>query len=117
MLPPAVLRQLYVQGSLANTPDGVVFKLKNSLAPATVVGLEVVVDGAKVPEDKIYVVMGGQKRGAAELAAAGQKFAVRDEATVLLHGVSLQPGAHKIEIKAKTREWGELSFDVTDTVE
>ncbi|ABL88741.1 conserved hypothetical protein [Pyrobaculum islandicum DSM 4184] len=114
MLPPAVLRQLYVQGSLTNTPEGVSFKLRNSLAPATVVGVEVAVDGQKVPSDKVFIIAGGQKRGVSELASVGQKFNVRDEVTILLQGLSLSPGAHKIDIKAKTKEWGELVFDVTD---
>ncbi len=115
MLPPAVLRQLYVQGSLTNTPEGAAFKLKNSLAPATVIGLEIAVDGQKIPPEKVFVIAGGQKRGVSELASAGQKFNVRDEVTVLLEGITLSPGAHRIDIKAKTKEWGELAFDVTDT--
>ena len=49
MLPPAVLRQLYVQGSLTNTPEGATLKPRNSLAPATVIGLEIAVDGKKCP--------------------------------------------------------------------
>jgi len=116
MLPPAVLRQLYVQGSLTNTPEGATFKLRNSLAPATVIGLEIAVDGQKVPSEKIYIIAGGQKRGVSELASSGQKFAVRDEVTILLEGVTLAPGAHRIDIRAKTKEWGELAFDITDTV-
>ncbi|MEZ0319705.1 MAG: hypothetical protein ABWK05_06930 [Pyrobaculum sp.] len=72
-------------------------------------------DGQKIPTEKIYVISGDQKRGVAELAAQGQKFAVRDEVTILLTGVTLAPGAHRIDVKAKTKEWGELSFDVTDT--
>ncbi|RFA94326.1 hydroxymethylglutaryl-CoA reductase [Pyrobaculum aerophilum] len=115
MLPPAVLRQLYVQGSLTNTPEGAAFKLKNSLAPATVIGLEIAVDGQKIPPDKIYIIAAGQKRAASELASAGQKFNVRDEVTIVLGGVTLTPGAHKLDIKAKTKEWGELAFDVSDT--
>ena len=115
MLPPAVLRQLYVQGSLTNTPEGATFKLRNSLVPATVVGIEIAVDGEKVPQEKIFVVAGGEKRGVAQLASTGYKFNVRDEVTILLEGVNLLPGAHRLDIKAKTKEWGELAFDVTDT--
>ena len=114
MIPPAVLRQLYVQGSLTNTPEGAAFRLKNSLAPATVIGLEIAVDGQKVPPEKIFVIAGGQRKSASELAATGQKFNVRDEVTILLAGTTLSPGAHKLDIKAKTKEWGELAFDVTD---
>jgi len=116
MLPPTVLRQLYVQGSLTNTPEGTTFKLKNSLAPATVIGLEIAIDGQKVSTENIYVIAGGQKRGVGELASGGYKFAVRDEVTILLAGVTLAPGAHRIDIRAKTKEWGELAFDITDTV-
>ncbi len=36
--------------------------------------------------------------------------------TILLAEITLSPGAHKLEIKAKTKEWGELTFDVTDTL-
>ena len=116
MLPPSVLRQLYVQGSLTNTPEGASFKLRNSLAPATVIGLEVAVDNSNVASDMIYVVAGGQKRSVSDLAASGQKFNVRDEVTIVLQGVALTPGVHKIYIKAKTKEWGELAFDFTDNV-
>jgi len=113
MLPPAVLRRLYVQQS-DEYPEGATFKLKSSLAPATVIGLEVAVDGQKVPSEKIYVVAKGQEREVGKLG--GQRFAVRDEVAVLLEGATLAPGAHRIDIRAKTREWGELAFDVTDTV-
>ncbi len=116
MLPASVLRQLYVQGSLTNTAQGVVFKLRNSLAPATVVGLEVVVDGDKIAPENVYVSFGGLKKNVKELATAGQKFNVREEVEIFLGGVQLTPGVHKIDIKAKTKEWGELSFDITDTV-
>jgi hypothetical protein len=99
---------------LTNTPEGATFRLKNSLAPATVIGLEIAVDGQKVPPEKIFVIAGGQRKSASELAA-GQKFNVRDQVTILLAGIALSPGAHKLDIKAKTKEWGELAFDVTDT--
>lgn len=113
MIPASVLRQLYVQGSLANTPEGASFRLRNSLAPSTVMALEISVDGNKVPPEKIVVVAGGQKRTAQEFS--GYKFSVRDEVTIILTGVTLTPGSHRIDIKAKTKEWGDLSFDITDT--
>lgn len=73
-LPASVLRQLYVQGSLMNTSGGVVFKLKNSPAPATVIELEIAVDENKIPPENIYIVFGSQKKNAGELASVGQKF-------------------------------------------
>jgi hypothetical protein len=100
MIPPAVLRQLYAQESLTNTPEGTTFRLKNSLAPATVIA----VDRQKVPPEKIFVSWRAEK-SASELAATNQKFDVRDEVTILLAGTTLSPGAHKLEIKAKTKEW------------
>ncbi len=34
---------------------------------------------------------------------------------MLLAGTTLSSGVHKLDIKAKTMDWGELVFDVTDT--
>lgn len=114
MLPASVLRQLYVQGSLKNGPDGAEFKLRNMLAPATIVDLKISVDGSVVPKDKIEVVTSSGRYAASQLEQQGYKFTVRDEVTIVLKGLSLSSGPHKIDIAAKTREWGELSFDVTD---
>ncbi|MEL9990252.1 MAG: hydroxymethylglutaryl-CoA reductase [Thermoproteus sp.] len=114
MLPASVLRQLYVQGSLKNSADGVEFKLKNMLAPATITDMKILIDGAVVPKDKIEVVTSTGRYSASQLEQQGYKFSVRDEVTIVLRGMSLSSGPHKIEISAKTREWGELSFDVTD---
>lgn len=114
MIPATVLRQLYVQGSLRNTPEGVEFKLRNMLAPATIVDMQIAVDGTAVPKENIYVVTSTGRYSAQQLAQQGYKFAVRDEVTLLLKGLALATSSHKIEIKARTREWGELAFDVTD---
>ncbi|MFB6489943.1 MAG: hydroxymethylglutaryl-CoA reductase [Thermoproteus sp. AZ2] len=116
MIPAAVLRQLYVQGSLRNTPEGAEFKLRNMLAPATIVDMQIAVDGAAVPRENIYVSTSTGRYQAEQLAQQGYKFTVRDEVTLLLRGLTLAPGSHKIEIKARTREWGELAFDVTDVL-
>ena len=44
-IPSLVLKQLYTYGSLENTPDGVVFGLKNRLSDAVVTGInEIAVD-------------------------------------------------------------------------
>ncbi|MBP1449335.1 MAG: hydroxymethylglutaryl-CoA reductase [Thermoproteus sp.] len=114
MLPASVLRQLYVQGSLKNTPEGVEFKLRNMLAPATIIDAEVAIDGNKVPKEKMEVVAASGRYDAAKLAQQGYKFTVRDEITIILKGLSLPGGPHRIDIKARTREWGDLAFDVTD---
>lgn len=99
MIPASFLRQLYVQGSLVNTPEGVKFKLRRPrTATATVLGLEISIDGNKIPTENINAV------------------AEADETTITLKGINLTPGSHKIDIKIKTKEWGDLVFDVTDTV-
>ncbi|CCC80778.1 hypothetical protein [Thermoproteus tenax] len=116
MLPSSVLRQLYVQGSLKNTAEGAEFKLRNMLAPATIIDIGISVDGAPVPKDKILVVSSSGRYEVSQLEQQGYKFSVRDEVAVVLKGMMLSSGAHKIEIKARTREWGELSFDVTDVL-
>ena len=53
-IPSLVLRQLYTNGSLTPTGDGVAFSLKNRLTDAKLTGLEsVTVDGTEVPADRL----------------------------------------------------------------
>ena len=65
-IPTLVLKQLYTHGSLENTPDGVIFGLKNRLSDSVFTGiLEIKVDKRAVPLDQL-VLMDHLKHGAKE---------------------------------------------------
>ncbi len=68
-IPSLVLKQLYTYGSLENTPDGVVFGLKNRLSDAVVTGIkEISVDKKVVPLDALVFSMGDQALSPEEFA-------------------------------------------------
>ena len=124
-MPRYLLRQLYVKGSLENVdlngdgvPDGVRFKLRNTLGGGTVRGrLRVRVDGEEVPSDKIWIEFRGEKLKVPEIADRSFYVAVGDELTITLElGRGLEPGEHKIELEMDVQELGPVGFDFTDTV-
>jgi len=116
MIPPSILRQLYVSGSLRNEAEGFSFKLSNKLAPATVSGIEVRVDGEAIsPSDIILRGAQGELK-ASDLANNPVKLKVHEEATVYVRGKTLERGKHKVDLKVVTKEWGTLAFDFEDEV-
>lgn len=117
-VPAFMLKKLYVPKSLANEPGGFHFRIKNTLVPATLVGLpEVAVDGEKVDAARLVVVAGAdtfqQATHAADHAVAFKKDM---EVTIHVKGSTLPPGRHVVNVKAKSKEFDVLSFDVDDTV-
>jgi len=124
-VPRSILRQLYVKGSLENVdldgdgqPEGVRFKLRNTLGGGTIRGsLRVKVDGEEVKPDKIVIEFKGEKLRAPDVANRAFYVAVGDEIMITLElGRGLSPGEHRIDIEFMTQELGSMGFDFTDTV-
>ncbi|MEM1697980.1 MAG: hypothetical protein QXG48_04935 [Thermofilaceae archaeon] len=124
-IPRYLLRQLYVRGSLENVdlngdgiPDGVRFKLRNTLGGGTVRGrLRAKVDNIEVPTDKIMLEFKGWKLKASEAADKSFYVAVGDEIIITLElGKGLELGEHKVELELDTQELGPVGFDFTDTI-
>jgi len=119
MIPGFVLKKLYVKGSLRNTPQGCALDLSNGIATGTVSrfhGLEV--DGtAYGPRQIVALAPGGTVIPAAEVTPeAPQPLAVGTTLTLRLAGVTLQPGQHKLRIRFRVQELGDLEIAVSDTV-
>lgn len=124
-VPRSILRQLYVRGSLENVdldgdgqPEGVRFKLRNTLGGGTIRGsLRVKVDGEEVDPEKIVIEIRGEKIRAPEAAEKAFYVAVGDEITITLElGRGLSPGEHRVDLEFVTEELGPVGFDFTDTV-
>lgn len=117
-VPAFMLKKLYVPKSLANEPGGWAFRIKNTLVPATLVGLpEVTVDGEKVDPAHLAVVVGDQTYTTAN-ATPDSAVAFKKDMEVRIHvkGGTLPPGRHVVNVKAKSKEFDVLAFDVDDTV-
>ena len=125
-VPSTLLRRLYVRKSLKNVDldgDGAYeafqFKLKNVLASGTISGKFMLkVDGREVPPEDVEVEFKGEVRKLSEFTPETKlRFSVGDEITFTVKregGLAL--GKHKIEIEARTQEYGRIRFAFEDEV-
>lgn len=116
-IPPAMLKQLYQRGSLRNTASGWQFALRNHLAPATLLGLNLACDGVEIAPGAVAVSGAGPPVTAAALTAAAPfRFATGIETVVQVTGSDLAPGPHALSLQAHTREIGRVTINVQDTI-
>ena len=117
-IPSLVLKQLYTYGSLENTPEGVVFGLKNRLSDAVVTRInEVKIDKETVPREALLFTMGDRSFSPTEVTADNPvEFPLGKILSVLWKGPSLEIGKHSISISFDTTPFGKLSFSVKDSI-
>jgi hydroxymethylglutaryl-CoA reductase (NADPH) len=117
-IPSLVLKQLYTYGSLENTPDGVVFGLKNRLSDSVFTGiLEIKIDKRLVPLDQLVLKMGETKFAPSEVSGDNPiTFDLAKTLTVQWKGESLDIGKHTIAVKFETTPFGRLAFSVKDSI-
>jgi hydroxymethylglutaryl-CoA reductase (NADPH) len=118
-VPKTFLKQLYTNGSLANTDDGVRFELKNRLLDAKLVAVtRIVIDGRDVPLDRSTLGLeDGRVLSHADVASAAPlAFDLGDVYVVGLAIGPLSPGSHTIEIQFESQPFGTLTIDAEDTI-
>jgi hydroxymethylglutaryl-CoA reductase (NADPH) len=119
-IPSLVLRQLYTNGSLTPTSDGVAFSLKNRLTDAKLTGLQSVsVNGHEVAADRLTLSLDdGSTLGAAEVSSSSPlDFPLRRVMTVHVPGVEADEGVHEIRLRFAIDGMGDLKFKVKDSVQ
>ena len=117
-VPAFILKRLYIKGSLRNTPEGCEFKLKNTLGSGYAIGLlPVTVDETLIAQDHaFYTVDGKRVMFTAVTKESPATLAMNREATITLHGHTLQPGPHKVSMGFKVTGLGDLTFDLLDNL-
>jgi len=117
-IPSLVLKQLYTYGSLENTPDGVVFGLKNRLSDAVVTRIEeITVDKRSIPLESVRFTMGDTTFSPAEVSVEDPiEFPLAKIMTVLWQGEVLDVGKHTVGISFDSKPFGKLSFSVKDSI-
>jgi hypothetical protein len=112
-----MLKKLYVKGSLVNTDTGFQLKLKNTLAPGTIIGVSpLTVDGTVYPTEKITVSSQSKSTAASDVKPdAPFTFGVGNIVTLEVEGDPLEGAEHTLAIAVNTQEVGELDIEVTDT--
>ncbi|MBN1177742.1 MAG: hypothetical protein JXD18_00910 [Anaerolineae bacterium] len=118
-IPSFVLKKLYVKGSLRAEAGGFALDIKNSVAPATLLGVgTIALDGAPVSAENVRVVLeDGSTRVAASVAAAAPiSFPLGATFSIVVEGVALEPGAHRLQIGVVVQDVGPLEIPVADTL-
>ena len=116
-IPPFMLKQLYVKGSLRNTTGGFSLTLRNNLASATLIGIGLAVDDTQVDPAVLAVVIGDTRYPAPAITAdAPLRFEINTPTVMDAQAGPLPPGEHKLTLLATTREIGPVKIEVTDNV-
>lgn len=115
-IPSMLLRQLYTNNSLKNIENGVQFALKNRLSDgefSELVGIKI--DNREVPLEHISVDLGNGEFVAAE-TVRDVSFPLRKIINVRCQIGNLPTGKHKIHIAFRAKPFGELKFEVEDSI-
>ncbi|RLI65033.1 MAG: hypothetical protein DRO67_03260 [Candidatus Asgardarchaeum californiense] len=117
-VPSFLLKKLYVKGSLKNTEDGFSFQIKNVLADATInEPMKVFVDGKEIDPANITLTVDSETIAVADVSSAKPfPFKVKMQITISVKGEPLSPGPHKIKIITSTKEYGVVTFEVSDKI-
>ncbi len=118
LIPPFLLQKLYVKGSLRPAENGFSLELRNTIAPATIVGItSLQLDGVAVkPEDITIEPDRGSSRPAEELARKPLLFPVYKVVKLHITGIPISPGPHRLTIRINVKEVGPLDIQIQDTV-
>jgi hydroxymethylglutaryl-CoA reductase (NADPH) len=117
-VPPFLLKRLYVKGSLRNNEDGFEFELKNTLGSGYGTELlPLVVDGKELPKENSYFALDAQE---IRFTAVGKDkpftLPMNRTSRILVKGVSLSEGPHRIGFSFVAQGLGKLGLEVTDIV-
>ncbi len=119
IIPGFLLKRLYVRGSLRNTTAGCALDLRNVVDSGTVTCfLELQIDGRSYGPDRLRLLLEGEApmEAAAVTPEAPICLPAGVDVTLLLPGVTLEPGSHRLRLRFVTSEVGELAFGVEDRV-
>jgi hydroxymethylglutaryl-CoA reductase (NADPH) len=118
-IPSMLLKRLYTFSSLKNTADGVQFSVKNRLSDAKLVGItHIRVGGQPFPLERTTLTLpDGTRLIAAEIGKDRPlDFPLRQTLDIWAPLPPLAAGKYTVEIGFKAEPFGELKFDVEDSI-
>jgi hydroxymethylglutaryl-CoA reductase (NADPH) len=118
-IPSMLLKRLYTFSSLKNTPDGVQFSVKNRLSDARLVGITHIKVGSQpFPLERTTLTLpDGTRLIAAEIRKDRPlDFPLRQTLDIWAPLPPLAAGKYTVEIGFKAEPFGELKFDVEDSI-
>lgn len=119
VIPPTVLKKLYLEGSLRLEDNGFAFDLKNLIAPATITQVEgLEVDGESIDDSLVTIVPpSGNSRPIGQISPGTPlHFPVGVVVTLRVASEALEPGQHELILHLEMKEIGSLDIPISDTV-
>jgi hypothetical protein len=119
VIPPTVLKRLYVKGSLRLEDRGFAFDLKNLIAPATITDIDrLEVDGDAVDDSLVTFVPPSGNARCMEHISSGTPLHFPVGVVISVHVASgaLEPGEHELILHLSLKEIGTLGIPISDTV-
>ena len=118
VVPSFLLKRLYLKGSLRSNAQGFQFELKNTLGSGY--GTELLpltLDGKELPKEDSYFVVDSQEISFSAVTKERPFTLAKNTAsTILVKGVTLAEGPHKIGFNFVVQGLGKLGFEVADLV-
>ncbi|MCS7038395.1 MAG: hypothetical protein NZP34_02190 [Caldilineales bacterium] len=117
VIPTALLRRFYVEDTLRNTDQGVEFRLKNRVAPTTLVAVgPLEIDGTVVPPERVMLQASKTRSAVAVGSRQPLQLPMGRSLTVKVAIPPLARGSHHLRLHVVTREVGPVVIEFSDTV-
>lgn len=118
-IPSMIIKKIYTLSSLKNLPNGVIFSVKNRLSDARLTGINLVrINGNEIPLDRITLEMpDGQHLSLNDISPRKPlDFPLRQAINLISSIPPLPLGKYHIELQFSTEPFGDLKFDVEDSI-
>ncbi|MGI6131301.1 MAG: hypothetical protein ACOYES_05475 [Bacillota bacterium] len=118
-VPEAIVRRIYVSGSMSNSRSGLVFRLKNTLVSGHLTAAGAMeVDGRSVSQSAIVLRTRSAEVRASEVSAESPLgLPAGIELEVNAEGVVLDPGRHQVRFPVVLKEIGPVTLTVADEIQ
>ena len=115
VIPIPLFRRFYVTGSLRNREQGFEFRLKNVVAPTTVLSLgPLEVDGQVYTPNLVTLTASKPRLGNSITTRSPFPLSLGKEVIISVAGGSLGPGQHAVVFHALTREVGPVVIEISE---
>ena len=118
VIPPPILRKLYVDDSLRAEGSGFRLQLQNTLAPAIVVDFRGIglSEGRAAPEQVTVTVEGEQRAAVSITEERPLSFPLGETLSLRVEDMALAPGRQRLEIDLVIQDVGAVRIPVADDV-